>query len=78
MSLLEDNIFIRKIPLPLGVRAFTLPDEQGDFNIYINDKLSYEQQYKSLKHELRHIMNEDFNKEISACEIENDEKNQSQ
>lgn len=65
-----DNIIIRKIPLPTGVRAFTLPDEQGDYNIYINESLSADQQYKSLSHEIRHISNGDFFSEDSAVEIE--------
>lgn len=67
---MSDEIFIRKIPLPLGVRAFTLPDAQGDYNVYINERLSYEQQMKSLKHEESHILNGDFYSEKSACEIE--------
>ncbi len=65
-----ENIYIRKIPLPSGVRAFTIPDAQGDYNIYINEKLSGEQQKKSLEHEQNHIINGDFNKEDSAVEIE--------
>lgn len=75
---MKENIYIRKIPLPYGVRAFTLPDEQGDFNIYINSNLSSSQQYISLSHEVQHIMNNDFLKEISAAEIERAMKNQPQ
>lgn len=75
---MTENVFIRKIPLPLGVRAFTLPDEQGDFNIYINNKLSDEQQYISLKHEIQHILNGDCYKDMPACEIERRMKNQAQ
>lgn len=65
-----DNIIIRKIALPMSVRAFTLPDEQGDYNVYINEKLSREQQYKSLSHEMAHIANGDFFRDESATEIE--------
>ncbi len=65
-----ENVYIRKIPLPLGVRAFTIPDAQGDYNIYINENLSGEQQKKSLEHEKSHILNGDFNKSESATEIE--------
>lgn len=67
---MQENIFIRKIPLPFGVRAFTLPDSQGDYNVYINEKLSYEQQMKSLEHEKAHIDNGDFLSEDTACNIE--------
>ncbi len=75
---MKENIYIRKIPLPYGVRAFTLPDEQGDFNIYINSKLSAAQQQLSLSHEVQHILNSDFQKELTACEIERAMKNQPQ
>ncbi len=67
---MTEKVFIRKIPLPINVRAFTLPDETGSYNIYINDALSYEQQKKSLKHEIAHILNGDFLKEDSVLEIE--------
>lgn len=67
---MSENVFIRKIPLPLGVRAFTIPDAQGDYNIYINEKLSSEQQKKSLEHEQNHIINGDFYKDDTAVEIE--------
>ncbi len=69
-ALLSEDIIIRKIPLPLRVRAFTIPDADGDYNIYINSNLSEEQQKKSLAHEKSHIENEDFMKSKSASEIE--------
>lgn len=67
---MTEDIIIRKIPLPLRVRAFTIPDSDGDYNIYINSNLSDEQQKKSLAHEKSHIENEDFLKSSSAGEIE--------
>lgn len=67
---MTENIYIRKIPLPSGVRAFTLPDAQGDYNIYINENLSFEQQCKSLEHETAHIKRGDFLRECDALLIE--------
>lgn len=61
---------MRLIALPLSVRAFTLTDEQGDYNVYLNCALSFEQQKKSLQHERRHIENGDFNKELPVSVIE--------
>ena len=58
------------IPLPMSVRAFTIPDAQGDYNIYINSALSSEQQHKSLEHEALHIMNDDFYSEEEATVLE--------
>ena len=66
---MNENI-IRKIKLPMSVRAFTIPDSQGDYNIYINDALSDEQQYESLCHEVCHIENGDFFRDEDATEIE--------
>ena len=46
--------------MPLTIRAFTLPDANGDYNIYINESLSEEAKAKSLEHEKRHIERGDF------------------
>ena len=69
------EIIIRLLPLPVHVRAFTMPDEQGDYNIYVNVLLSREQQNRSLRHELRHISRDDFYKrDKTAKEIEAENK----
>lgn len=65
-----ENIIIRTIALPTTVRAFTVADESGDYNIYINNRLSFEQQQKSFRHEATHIENGDFYKEMTATQIE--------
>ena len=56
--------------MPLTIRAFTLPDANGDFNIYVNDDLSQEVKIKSINHEFNHIKRNDFQKNISARLIE--------
>ena len=44
-----DNIIIRLIDgLPCSVRAFTVVDENGDYNVYLNSKLSHEQLRQSV------------------------------
>ncbi len=63
-------IFVREIKMPLTIRAFTVPDANGDFNIYINEDLSDAAKWKSLEHEKTHISRNDFQKEISAKLIE--------
>lgn len=67
-----NSIFIRKIPLPHCVEGVTVPDSEGNFNVYINANLSNESQRKATEHELRHIKREHFysSNEISACESE--------
>lgn len=67
---MTEYVFVRKIRLPMAVRAFTIPDEQGNFNVYINDRLSAEQQHKSLEHEFYHIRSGDFSKEENAAALE--------
>ena len=56
--------------MPLTIRAFTIPDANGDFNIYINESLSDEAKEKSLAHEKRHIERGDFQKTTFARIIE--------
>ena len=56
--------------MPLTIRAFTLPDANGDYNIYVNESLSEEAKVKSLEHEKRHIERGDFQKSASARLIE--------
>ncbi|MBE6813725.1 MAG: hypothetical protein E7523_12755 [Ruminococcaceae bacterium] len=65
-----NEIIIRLLPMPVGVRAFTIPDSEGDYNVYLNCRLSAEQQRRSLRHEQMHIHRNDFYNETSACAIE--------
>lgn len=65
------DIIVREIPLPAHVRAFTLPDGQGDYNVYLNCSLSAEQRQRSLLHELTHIRRDDFYRtDSTAAELE--------
>jgi hypothetical protein len=64
------SIFIREMKMPLTIRAFTVPDANGDYNIYINNDLSEEAKEKSLKHEKMHIENNDFSSSDLARVIE--------
>lgn len=56
------NIYARLVPLPEAVRAVTLPNDDGSFDIYINANLPELLQNRALEHELRHIhMNHFYN-----------------
>ena len=48
------DTYVRLVSLPVKVEGVTLPNDDGSFDIYINDRLS------PLKHELRHIRHEHF------------------
>lgn len=65
-----NEVIIRLMPLPVGVRAFTIPDAEGDYNVYLNCRLSLEQQRRSLRHEQMHIARDDFYKDVTACALE--------
>mgnify|MGYP000029668304 CR=1 FL=1 len=71
-----DDIFIRYVELPLSVRAFTCLDDNGDFNIYANSRLSYELIQEALTHEVTHIKCGHFHSSMSirAIEMEADKK----
>ncbi len=65
-----DTIHIRTIKMPLAVKAFTIPDANGDFNIYLNEQLPAEAQKKSLEHEKSHIFHNDFSGNFSVRTVE--------
>ncbi|MBS7359570.1 MAG: hypothetical protein KIG53_03070 [Oscillospiraceae bacterium] len=67
-----NTILIRQIKMPLTIRAFTVPDANGDFNIYINEDLSPEQKQRSLEHEKLHIKYGHFSasKPVNSMETE--------
>ena len=64
------DMIVRIIRLPLTVKGITVPDESGNYNIYINKDLSHETQVDTYIHELNHIENDDFyaDKPISVIE----------
>lgn len=64
-----NNYRVEYYDLPVSVKAFTVKSSDDTFIIFINSRLSYEQQQKSFKHELRHIKNDDFQKQ-NVDEIE--------
>lgn len=68
-----EDIFIRKVQAPLSMRAMTILDENGDYNIYINQDLSPAALENAMRHEMLHIKRGDFFKYNTAVEeIENE------
>ena len=61
---------IKMLNMPTSIRALTVMNEDGSFTIFINCRLSFEQQKKSFLHELEHINNNDFDKMISVDTLE--------
>ena len=51
---MERNI-LRLAPLPPRINAVTVVDDNGDFNIYVNENLSLEEHRRAYDHEIIHI-----------------------
>lgn len=60
--------FVRRIPLPATVEGVTIPNDDGTFDIYINESLPPERQEDALRHELRHIAKDHLYDDISPVE----------
>lgn len=65
-----DSVIIRIVRLPPHIRGYTMPDENGDYNIYISDCLNDESRVKTLRHELKHIRCGDIYSNESALQLE--------
>lgn len=49
------SITVRTLELPYRVKAVTLPECDGRYDVYVNSALPLEDQQKALRHELEHI-----------------------
>lgn len=50
-------------------RAFLAEDNEGNYIIVLNPRMSHDQQMRGYLHELNHILNRDFEKgDVSAAE----------
>lgn len=49
------QVFIRTIPLPYTVHGLVTPNDDGTYNIYLNENLPEEARRHYLSHELAHI-----------------------
>lgn len=60
--------FVRYIEFPMTIRGVTVPNDDGTFDIYINDLLCDSAKEKCLRHEIRHIMEDHFYNDIASIE----------
>lgn len=58
-----NEIFYRLVDLPLSVRGFTLQDQDGDYNVYVNQNLCPAAMERTIQHELEHIKSGDLSAE---------------
>lgn len=55
-------VYVHFLQLPSRVKGFSTKNDDNTYTIILNSRLNYEQQLKSYKHELFHIINKDFDK----------------
>ena len=67
-----DDVLTRLIDLPDTVPAVTVLDEDGNYNVYINARLSNDNRRIAFEHELKHIKKSHFytDKPVQECERE--------
>ena len=63
------NMIIETVSLPEKVKALTVK-EDDKVKVYVNNDLTEDEQAASFLHEMLHLWNHDFDKELSADEIE--------
>ena len=66
------QVFIRTIPLPYKVHGLVTPNDDGTYNIYLNEHLSEETCRRYLTHELAHISGDHLYDARPVEELENE------
>jgi len=69
-----DAVIIRLIDLPPSVKGVTVKDAEGDYNIYINARLSEDGRAKAFRHEIDHIRRGHFYDQKPVTEKEQEVK----
>ena len=65
-----DEVIVRLQDMPTKMKGVTLLDESGDYNVYINSRLSADSQREVLDHEMLHIRRDDFYNDLTIREAE--------
>lgn len=65
-----NDIFVRLADLDPRVHGFVKPDNNGDYNIYINSNHCLEMQKETLRHELEHIRLDHLQSDRPVAELE--------
>lgn len=66
-----NDIFVRLRDMPGKIKGLTILDNEGDYNIYINSRLSFESQCEAYHHELAHIERDDLYNALPIDKVEN-------
>lgn len=65
-----NDIIVKLLDLPGTVHSFVISNADQTYTIVLNSKLNYEQNMISYEHELKHILNGDYEKKCSVDLIE--------
>ncbi len=68
----DPDINVRFLSLPSTVEGVTIPNNDGTFDIYINDTFTIEKQKAILRHELEHLRLDHFYLELPIGIIESE------
>ncbi|MBR2895132.1 MAG: hypothetical protein IKC03_05665 [Oscillospiraceae bacterium] len=52
--------YVRFVTLPATIDGVTVPNDDGSFDIYLNDRISPQRQLEKLHHEISHITHDHF------------------
>ena len=66
------DVFVRIISMPCRVRGIVIPNDDGTFSVYINERLDHVARHKAYEHELRHIAFDHFYDEKTIAEVESE------
>lgn len=69
---MNDNIQTVLTDMPVTIHSFVVSNDDGTYTIVLNSRLSQENNILAYWHELRHIYNDDYKKDLSVDTIEFD------
>lgn len=64
----REDVFVRQVELPLTVKGFVTPNDDGTYSVYLNSLYDEETQRRTLEHELRHLDRNHFEREDASYE----------
>lgn len=67
---MKPDVFCHYADMPTTIPAFVVANTDGSYTVILNSKHSREQHLKSYAHELKHILDGDYEKKCSADLIE--------
>ena len=56
------DYFVYFIPMHGSIGGYVTPNPDGTFSVYLNSRLNRERNMKTMRHERRHMENDDFAK----------------